>query len=167
MAWDSTKPADNERIGAIATEIRANWTAIAAVVGVTKLANGTPIVDAIPSGNTFTMWIYADTAPTGWTAVAAIGDELLAVKGGTTYTTGGDVAGAWDLPEHTLTVDEIPAHSHTLQVYTDISGGGARILSRELAGSGATTSETGGGDPHSHGDTYRPTARVGILASKD
>ena len=60
------------------------------------------------------MWFYQDTAPTGWTIVAAAADAVLAVKGGSNAynAAGGTQAGTWTQPDHTLTTAETPAHTH-------------------------------------------------------
>jgi hypothetical protein len=39
------------------------------------------------------LYFYNNTAPTNWSTVSGIGDNILAVKGGSTYTTGGSVLG--------------------------------------------------------------------------
>lgn len=46
--------------------------------------------DEIPAGTK--MWFYANSAPTGWTIDSTPSDELLAIKGGSTYTAGGTTA---------------------------------------------------------------------------
>ncbi len=52
-------------------------------------------------------------APTGWTLDAAVNDRVLRVSG----TAGGGNGGSWTISgisvdDHTLTIDEIPAHTH-------------------------------------------------------
>lgn len=51
------------------------------------------------------MWIHNSAAPTGWSTVA-VGDRVLAVKGGATYTTGGATAEG-------ATFDAMEAHVHS------------------------------------------------------
>lgn len=68
------------------------------------------------------LWLYEDTAPTGWSIVSGTGDGLIAVKGGAAaYNTSGGTAlqGTWTQPnhlhttgDHTLTEAELPAHDH-------------------------------------------------------
>lgn len=41
------------------------------------------------------LYFYNDTAPTNWTTVSDIGDSILALKGGSTFTTGGTKLGDW------------------------------------------------------------------------
>lgn len=59
------------------------------------------------------LWLYENTAPTGWTIVAACVDSLLAVKGGSVAFngTGGSMVGTWTPTGHTHSVE---AHTHGL-----------------------------------------------------
>lgn len=41
------------------------------------------------------VYIYNDVAPSGWSTVSDVGDTILGVKGGATFTTGGTKSGAW------------------------------------------------------------------------
>ncbi len=152
---------------------------------------------SIPTGTN--MWFYEDSAPSGWTIVAAIGDELLAVKGGSTYTTGGAQAGSWSLSVTTdgksLSIDEVPNHNHK---WYEFSGSGKTYAAdgTTMISIGANHQEDGGlvadatgdesfnldgytarhrdlagsADAHDHyisDSSFRPDARVGIIASKD
>lgn len=167
--WRGSEPADATDIPVGAEYIRENNDQISLVCGSARLADGTYIPDYIPTGGTSAMWFYLDAAPSGWTEVGSLGDTLLAIKGGATYTTGGAGAGAWMLPSHAVTEDEMPAHTHT---YTAPS---PPTKSRRTGGSlcvksllpGTSTSSVGGGAVHTHGDTFRPAARVGIICTKD
>ncbi len=135
-------------------------------------ADGGLYGESIIEGGTI-MYFYANTAPTGWTIYNTVEDCVLALKGGSQAynATGGDGAekGTWQQPDHTLTVDEIPAHSHTLNTHTNTPGDSLRVVGfagitdwkADLIGS------TGGGSAHNHGTTYRPLAALGILATKD
>ena len=114
----------------------------------------------IPSGTK--MWFYADSAPTGWTLDGTPSDELLAIKGGTTYTTGGTTKGSW-------------THGHTASSSGSGSSGGPSNNAHNVGGGG----EPSPGVDHIHGisvsvsttvndnTTMRPKARVGIICSKD
>lgn len=57
------------------------------------------------------LWLYENTAPTGWT-IEAVTDGVLAVKGGAQAynANGGTEAGTWTQPNHTHTG---PSHTHT------------------------------------------------------
>ena len=129
------------------------------------------------------LWIYENTAPTGWTIVAACADTVLAVKGGANAynVNGGNQAGTWTQTNHlhttgdfTLTTNEMPAHTH---VFTDINVAGSSIPPAAGGGNigGGPTGSTGGGAAHNHGNTgnsatantWRPAGSVGIVISKD
>jgi len=120
--------------------------------------------------NTRMMWFYENTAPTGWTVATDLSasDAVVAVKGGSQdyNVNGGNVAGSWLQPSHSLTATEIPAHTHTYyrtvgrRVYDDT----ANIYSVRIGSNTTTTGSIGGGGSHSHGNTYRPYSAIGILA---
>ena len=80
------------------------------------------------------IWIHENVAPTGWTIVAATGDSLLGVKGGTgTYNTSGGLGvGTWTQPNH----------SHSVSVTSGASGTDAT----GSAGTGASGSASPGTD---------------------
>lgn len=168
MAWRVSEPQTSTEVPTGATYIADNFGKIEDVLGATRLAAGTAFPDPIPAGTK--MWFYADTAPTGWTLDATPSDELLAIKGGTTYTTGGATAGTWTQPTHALTVAETPAHTHasTLAVSAN-SGSGASFWCHNSATltSGSVLGGSATGTAHNHGTTYRPKARVGIICSFD
>jgi hypothetical protein len=119
------------------------------------------------------IYIYENTAPTGWTIVA-VTDRVLAVKGGSQAynTTGGTQAGTWTQPDHTLSIAEMPSHRHkpddNRKFMTGVNLGGG--LDVDSGGQGDATWYTnyqGGGGAHNHGTTYRPYAAVGIIVSRD
>jgi hypothetical protein len=172
MAWNTASPALSDTVDDGLSATRDNWTALQTTIGVTELTNGTKI---IPSGTK--MWFYADTAPTNWTLDATPSDELLAIKGGATYTTGGAVAGTWTIPSHTLTKQNLATHTHTVTFNARADVGNQLVDFVATNPSGplgtvTTTSENGtadglAADPVTHTATWRPDARVGILCSKD
>ncbi len=128
------------------------------------------------------VWFWQNVAPTGWTIDAtAATDAVLAVKAGAgTYAVaGGSSAGTWTQPnhlhttgDHTLSVAEIPSHTHvawSLSVGIGAASGSGYIQNT------TATSPTGGGGSHNHGNTgnsatantWRPVANVGIICSRD
>ena len=97
----------------------------------TQKAVKTYVDGLFATGGVRKLWFYENSAPTGWTIVTA-SDALLAVKGGTTYTTGGAQVGTWTQPDCILDATMIPAHTHgaagshghTLSWYGPTSGDG-------------------------------------------
>lgn len=162
MTYDATKPADTDELRLSPGYIRTNWSALETALGASlKLGLGSQ-----------TIYIYADSisgeTASLWSIVGFVGDALLAIKGGTTYTTGNASAGTWTQPSHTLTTSEIPAHTHTYE-YANVGGiyGGTGLyINIHNPPNLGTTSSTGGGSAHNHGSSWRPLARVGILITK-
>ncbi len=123
------------------------------------------------------MWVYRNDTCEGWVIDATVTDRVIALKGGSdAYNVNGGVnAGTWTQPGHVLAASEIPAHSHHQRVHDNYlayigSGSGRRASS--LNSSDGTTplntaDNTGGGNSHNHGDTYRPAAAVGTLQYPD
>ena len=137
------------------------------------------------------MWFYQDSAPIGWTIVATIAaDTALGVNSsGGTYTTGGTIEGTWTIAGHThgvsgevLTINQMPAHEHD---HIADSQASPATFTQSIVTTGNDdqrhnaafpTGTTGGGASHDHGgvtgsgggtSTFRPSANVGILATKD
>lgn len=122
-----------------------------------------------PFESTTKMYFYQDTAPMGWTIDAAVADVCLAVKGGSQAfnVSGGNLAGTWTQPDHTLITSEIPAHSHNVYASTSAAST-ASLTYKGVDSNPVATSNTGGGGAHNHGGaTYRPYSAVGIIATKD
>jgi len=141
-------------------------------------------VMAFPSGTK--LLFYQDTCPAGWTIDSTMNDKVLLVTkgsaaggetGGTEHSTG-----TWQQPDHTLTIDEIPAHYHFNGVGDNHSGSyiynasqvgvpgvATKYLSSEYGSPSyqGLTSETGGGSAHDHGDTWRPAGYNVICCVKD
>jgi len=118
-----------------------------------------------------TMWVYADSAPNGWSLYATPGDTLVAVKGGGTYTTGGSIQGNF----------ATPSHSHGLANHTHVAfgatGGAPTTQGADNAGNvsaGGHTHNINIGSLAAAGSTgiggsssaYRPRARVGVLCTR-
>lgn len=121
-------------------------------------------------------WFYQATAPLGWTIIPETGNRLLAVSdlNGNLYNgqaapgqTGtwqqGDVGG---VPGQGLTIAQMPAHNHTLKSGHS-SEDGIYVMRNKNSGGTFTTSASGSGAPHNHGNVWRPLANVGILCTKD
>ena len=152
MTWRPTEPAGSTSIPIGAQYIRENWVQIQSVLTSTRLSAGTEIEDLIPAGSV--IWFYADTAPTGYTILAGSSDELLAVKGGSTFTTGAAQAGTWTQDGHALTSSETATHTHATNALTSAnSGGGSTIYcyasSNPQTGS-ALSGGSSGSDPGWH-----------------
>ena len=119
-------------------------------------------------------WFYQNVAPALWSIIPGTGDRLLAVKGGSTnYNINGgtqNLFSDWLIPGTTLTIDQIPSHTHTARVRKNKND----TLQGLFAGTQATSSQnnaetnaTGGGQPHTHPETYRPAANIGIICIKN
>lgn len=59
------------------------------------------------------LWLYLNSAQDGWAIDSSVSDRVLALKGGSTYTTGGAVAGSW-----TITGLTAANHWHDLSNHT-------------------------------------------------
>ena len=116
------------------------------------------------------------TAPIGWTQDTSINDRMLRVVSGNGQGTGG----TWDLTTETtgsttITISQLPAHTHTYITWvygagtcrgsSSNSGGGIYISYPSSGGGG------GGNQPHSHtissDDTWRPSYIDVIIAEKN
>jgi len=91
-------------------------------VGVISFESGGAIDGPeIPAGTK--IWIYADSAPIGWTIDNNPSDAILAVKGGSTYTAGGSKQGSWTISglssgNESSHVHTGPSHVHTMPTHT-------------------------------------------------
>lgn len=131
--------------------------------------------------NGVNMWFYQAAAPLGWTVIPAVGNRLLAVSDLASQSPtppasyngvfAPNQTGSWQQPNHVLTINEIPSHTHTIKASSDnLSGaneGYARTGKFDHAVGTLLSSSTGGGQGHNHGDTWRPLANVGILCTKN
>jgi len=114
------------------------------------------------------IWVYRNSAMTGWVIDSSVQDVVLAAKGGSTYGTAGTTAGSW-------VVGGVGAHSHqwhqTAPASTDDmsynSGGGDVAFTRSVQGvnnSGGYVSSLGISSTAS-GD-YRLSIGVDLYTSK-
>jgi hypothetical protein len=121
------------------------------------------------------MWIYAVSAPTGWTINATPSDQLLAIKGGSTYITGGTAAGDYTMPAHQHNMNS-HTHSEAGATLTAVPGANYEDGDSGAPGTGnhthsfsvATTGPSPGVTSSGGAVTgYRPESSVGIICSKD
>lgn len=138
-----------------------------------------------------TSWFYQNTAPLGWEIVPNTGDKILAcmLPSGASYqynSFGED--GSWQQQDHSLTIEQIPAHSHYIP-YSNASGSGQEAgsfraglnrvqenftLSYTTGGTDSTQRSTNSPPSynlpptvgHNHGNQWRPLANVGIICRK-
>ena len=78
-----------------------------------------------------------------------------AVSGALTNTSdGGNESHYHATNNHTLTVDEIPSHSHVIEYAQYTRGtGSSTATALQYSGSTKSTNSTGGGQAHNHGNT--------------
>ncbi len=112
-----------------------------------------------PSGTR--LLFQQSTAPTGWTKDTTHDNKALRVVSGTAGS-GGTVAfttafasqaAAGTVGNTTLTIDQIPNHSHGLPGYVSIDGGGSFGNPAGSSNIYSSTFGAGGGQPHTHSFT--------------
>lgn len=154
--------------------------------GVPATPNWKPIAfdpPTIPAG-TITDFFQA-AAPTGWTQVVTQNDKVLRVVSGAGAGSGGSwtISGTTVTPtvnSHTLTVTEIPAHTHGVVAAgqgsrSDIAGSSNLTLATTATATLTTDNGTGGGGGHTHTATatftndaaWRPAYIDVLIASKN
>jgi len=130
------------------------------------------VAPSFPAGTK--MLFFQAAAPSGWTKDTTHNDKMIRVVTGT----GGGSGGNWTISGltvsgHTLTVDEIPSHSHN---YNRDDGAGYIVGSGSYAKVALSpwsdaTSNTGGGNSHNHGLTadgaWRPAYVDCIICTKN
>lgn len=115
----------------------------------------------VPSGSA--MLFMQASAPVGWQQVTTHNDKALRVVSGTGNGTGGSVAFetafasksvtgsiGGNTANHQLTLDEIPAHTHTVSYASNDAEGVARNGSGGASGT-FTSGSAGGNVAHRHG----------------
>lgn len=119
------------------------------------------------------MWVYDTAPPDGWTINTTPSDQLLAVKGGSTYTTGGSSAGSFTMPNHWHSLNN---HSHTASGVTSAISSNVHKGDSAISGTGShshlwtatainpnpSTTDNSGGVAG-----YRPESSVGIICTKN
>ena len=128
------------------------------------------------------MWFYMNDAPNGvapifWESITGSGGNLLAVRGGSTYVTGGANSGTWQQTGAGLTAAQNGPHFHVIEqgrltAEDDTSASptyprlGKDIATLSSPAQKALTNASGTGALHNHGNTWRPLASVGLLCKK-
>jgi len=134
------------------------------------------------------MWFYQGVVPAGWSPIAGTGNRLLAVSDSPLTANpqyynsqnAGTQTGTWQQTDWTLTPAQLPPHKH--QVYlgksdTNINTSYVQgVVTPNSSGDQPCTAYTSDGSlsfgspllgqPHNHGNTWRPLANVGILGLK-
>lgn len=116
---------------------RAAWRTVGGSSGEVKFVSAATIEEAI-------------SLNPGWTHFTDANGMVLA---GANTTVGQTIGATEGTRTHTLTVDEIPAHSHTLAMRTDPNGGDHNDSMSDTfinTGTGQITSSVGGGTAHNN-----------------
>jgi len=132
-------------------------------------------IAAVPAG-TRMLFVQA-SAPAGWTKLTTNNDRTILITSG---VTGGGTGGNWvpasdmTVGDTTLTISQIPSHSHTMERAPSAASGAINMVVD--FGSGVVsppwdTGSAGSGDPHTHtissGGTWRPQHVLVIECSKN
>ena len=136
--------APRQRITSVPLAIRAETAELVKTSGLTDDANA-----LVPSGAVI-LWTGVG-CPAGYTRVSTYDDRFLVsastagVAGGSnTHDHGGNTGG------HTLTISEIPPHTHGLRGHASAGGPGGNWFPNLTDPVFTNTESTGGGAPHSH-----------------
>lgn len=133
------------------------------VSGITDTGSGTSLNGNYTVASVLGVQVTVSTDTSAYNVYSSGGQ--CAMNSSSTYITGGSMKGTWQQEGHQLTIDEIPAHTHsyTLTSFIDGSSGGG---SRAGPSTSGTTGSTGGGAAHDHGLAWRPYAAIGIVCSR-
>lgn len=117
------------------------------------------------------MWIYRNDAMEGWTVDGTVSDKVLALKGGSTYVTGGASAGSWTLSgfssasanhTHGVSITSGTPSTVTNYIFQPVDNSTTFDVSHTHLVSGNTGTESAG-HTHTHDGTSRIAAAVGTL----
>jgi hypothetical protein len=132
---------------------------------------GSTNADPIPTGTV--MLFYQNAAPSGWTISSSLNDYALKIVSSSGGVTSGSVLystlfGRTATDSHTLTVAEIPSHTHPISpAYPQFSGSVATGAGNNgVTTGGSATQATGGGGGHTHDIDMRVLTASVILATK-
>lgn len=110
---------------------------------------------------------YQESAPTGWTQVTTHNNKALRVVSGSGGGSGGSIAFTSAFPgalkpitgtvtatgtvgDTTLTIDQLPSHSHGAGSPVSVRPGAPGVIGRSANTDAPNTSSVGGGQAHSH-----------------
>jgi hypothetical protein len=112
------------------------------------------------------MWVYRNDVMDGWVLDGIAGDCVLGVKGGTTYTTGAVIAGAWDnfIHSHDITISGTLTHSVSTTKFSPDPTFGSNAVT---AVSNHTISIDTSTNPAIPEAGWRPSAAVGTIQYLD
>ena len=121
------------------------------------------------------IWVHRNAVMTGWALYSSAADCVLAVKGGSVYTTGGIGGGSWSISgltfaNHTHTYSQTPYHSHTYERFGRVRGAigsgdywGIDTVSTSAVGLGTCTTDGASTSAVYSAGTWRPAAAVGTI----
>lgn len=129
---------------------------------------GSSTADAVPAGSVVPF--YNNAAPSGYTIVS-LNDYALKVVSSSGGVASGTVAystlfARTATDPHTLTLDQIPSHSHSQTTYTANAFAGGGFTGRQSESSG-TTGLAGGGNSHVHNIDMRVNTAAVVLATRN
>lgn len=118
-------------------------------------------------------WFYQAAAPLGWTILQNTGNRVLACSDSTNKYNGQNApsqTGTWQQTDTILTIAQMPSHHHAVDARGAEKASGNLVEGHRSGSTGSSewdTKNTGGGQGHNHGNTWRPLANVGILCTKN
>lgn len=159
QAATSATNAANSATAAAASATAANTSKNQAATSATNAANSASSAAAATFTKGTTMLFIQATAPVGWTKSTAHNDKALRIVSGNGGGSGGSAtfSNAFNtargvsvtVNNHTLTVGQMPSHTHQFETSPDGGSGGVD----DASGGGRgwiTTTSAGGGQAHNH-----------------